>query len=383
MRILTVCSSTNVFGAEIVTLRLLEGFAENGHKLVAVTTKWTDGEFSRRLRKLQIRDLRVPLGTFAKPTSMRSIAWTMGALVGLPHLWLKWSQALRQFRPDVILFTSSRQAVWLYPWLRIYPSFLIEHAKIQTSISILRMYGALSRRLASFVAVSEFIGNHLLAMGIPQEKVHVIRNGIFSADERQRILSQVATKIRRSGGLLSLGIVGRVALDKGHRILFDAVHTLKRSGLNVTLNIFGDGHPDVVTSLKGYASRLNIEGACQWHGYHSNLSEIYLNFDVCVVPSLCDEAFGMVAVEAAAYGVPVIASKRGGLPEIVVDGKTGFLIDPEDPHDLAQKIKFLITTPERASSMGREGQRRIFGEFTQEQMTSGYEDFFRRFVAAQ
>src|SRR5436309_1044783 len=116
MRILTVCSSTKVFGAETVTLRLLEGFAENGHQLLAVTTKWTDGEFSRRLNHLGIRDIRMPIGAFAKPTSLRSITWTMNALIRLPHLWLKWSRTMRQFRPDVILFTSARQAVWLYPW---------------------------------------------------------------------------------------------------------------------------------------------------------------------------------------------------------------------------------------------------------------------------
>jgi glycosyltransferase involved in cell wall biosynthesis len=383
MRILSICSSYRVFGTETVTLRLLEGLAKRGHDQLAVTSTWTDGEFRRRLRTLKIEDVTLPLGAFGKPTSFRAVIWTANGLIRVPYLWWKWSQTLRRFQPDVILFTSFKQAVWLYPWLKAYPSFLVEHAKLQTSFSILKMYGVLGRRLASFVAVSEFIDRHLRGIGIPEKQVYVIRNGIFSADERQRILWEVGTRVRLSGHSPSLGIIGRVALDKGHRILFDAVRILKQSGTNVTINIFGDGDPEVIAALKRYAFKLSIEDRCHWRGYRSNLSEIYLNFDVCVLPSLCDEAFGMVAAEAAAYGLPVIASKRGGLPEIVIDGETGLLINPEDPHDLAQKIKYLVTTPERASSMGQKGQQRIFREFQQEQMVSGYEELFLRFVAAR
>jgi glycosyltransferase involved in cell wall biosynthesis len=383
MRILTVCSSYRVFGAETVTLRLLEGLAKRGHDQLAVTSTWTDGEFSRRLKTLKIEDVTLPLGAFGKPTSSRAIIWTTNGLIRVPYLWWKWSQTLRRFQPDVILFASFKQAVWLYPWLKAYPSFLVEHAKLQLSRSILKMYRVLSRRLVSFVAVSEFIGSHLRGIGIPEKQVHVIRNGIFSGDEQQRILSEVGTKVRRSGPSPSLGIVGRVALDKGHRILFDAVRILKESGTNVIINIFGDGDPEVVAALKRYAFKLNIEDRCHWRGYRSNLSEIYLNFDVCVVPSLCDEAFGMVAAEAAAYCVPVIASKRGALPEIVVDDETGLLTKSGDPHDLAQKIEFLVTTPEHASSMGQKGQQRIFREFTQEQMVSGYEELFLGSVSAR
>ena len=60
MRILTVCTSTNVFGAEIITLKMLEGFARAGHEQLAVTSTWTDGEFNRRLTKIAVPERRLP-----------------------------------------------------------------------------------------------------------------------------------------------------------------------------------------------------------------------------------------------------------------------------------------------------------------------------------
>lgn len=88
---------------------------------------------------------------------------------------------------------------------------------------------------------------------------------------------------------------------------------------------------------------------------------------MAVVPSLL-EPFGLVAIEAMAYGRPVVASRTGGLAEIVVDGETGRLVPPGDPQALAQALEELLGDPRRALWMGEAGRLRFESLFTLERM---------------
>jgi glycosyltransferase involved in cell wall biosynthesis len=88
------------------------------------------------------------------------------------------------------------------------------------------------------------------------------------------------------------------------------------------------------------------------------LPQLYEKADICVFPSVWPEPFGRVAVEAMAAGKPVIASRVGGLKDIVVDGKTGFLVKPGDADELAKKINILLDNPKLRDSMGKNGRER-------------------------
>ena len=88
---------------------------------------------------------------------------------------------------------------------------------------------------------------------------------------------------------------------------------------------------------------------------------------VFVLPSR-SEGLGLVAVEAMAAGRPVVASCTGGLPEVVVDGETGLLVEPEDPVALARAIRMLLADPDRAARMGAAGRQRVRERFSAERM---------------
>jgi starch synthase len=103
--------------------------------------------------------------------------------------------------------------------------------------------------------------------------------------------------------------------------------------------------------------------------------------DVTVVPSLT-EPFGLVAIEAMACGKPVIASRVGGLQEIVVDRVTGLLVPPGDPIALAGAIRELLGHPAEAARMGEEGRRRYEALFSQERMTERWEAHYERLLAS-
>jgi len=85
--------------------------------------------------------------------------------------------------------------------------------------------------------------------------------------------------------------------------------------------------------------------------YEESIDNIYPNIDVCIVPSNVKEAFGRVVVEANSFGVPVIGSSRGGIPEIIINNKTGLLFDIEDQRDLLEKMLFFINNPDVIRSM--------------------------------
>lgn len=374
MRILAVCTSTQVFGAEIATLRLLEALSRRGNTVYAITSTWTNGDFASRLEKLGIPYTAIPIGAFAKPKSFRAIKWTLDGLLHAPVMWKRWRKVLRQFRPDVVLLTSFRYAVWLFPWLECYRTFLVEHSAIKPTRSIRVAYALIANRLHGFVAVSEFIAQHLAAIGVSEKQISVISNGVFTSEE-QKILETRQPKVTNG---VRIGIVGQISEQKGHLCLLEAIASLRAKGLRFELWVFGNGEHSFIQKFNALATNRGVERDCHFLGYKNDRSEVFSQIDICVVPSVCCEAFGLVAAEAGGYCLPVVASNRGGLPEIVVDSKTGFLVDPENAQELAGGLERLIRDSKLRETFGRNGRRRVFNNFSNDGMIRRYEELFRR-----
>ena len=378
MKILSVCSNFRVFGAETITLKMLEGFKQRGHQQLAVTSIWSaDGEFSRRLAVLGIPELQLPLGTITKRVAPRQMWWMANTLAGLPFAWLKWARLLRRFQPDVLVFTSSRLCLLLYPWLDRCPSFLIEYTNIQASRSNWHLYRMLSHKLTKFVAVSDFMRAHLQQCGAPPEKIAVVKSGAFSEGQRHIEANHPTALVLENGQIPRLGIVGQVAPDKGHDCFIEAVGILKERGIEVKVHVFGTGIRDYVSTLKEKIHKKGLAGQWQWMGYERDKAKIFRAIDICVVPSCFGDPFPTVAMEAGVYGLPVVARRAGGLPEIVQDGVTGWLVEPNTPKQLAERIAWLIREPSRAREMGFAGSKRVLECFTVEKMVTEFESLFR------
>lgn len=368
MRILTVCSSYRVFGAEIITLKMLEGFKNAGHAQLAITSIWTDGEFSRRLAETGVTEKQLPFGALSIRLRLEPMLWTVDMVARLPSLWKGWRQAVRDFQPDVILFSSWRHPLAVYPWLGKTPAFLIEHANLDFTKTRHRLYALLARRLSGFIAVSQFTGCHLSQFGIPPEKIHVIQNGRFSRSDISFIES-TATPVLLPDRKPCVGIVGQICPSKGHGILLEAMNLLRKENIEVDTRAFGTGDPSYVGHLSEKIQEYGLANSWRWMGYETRLDFIYRDLDICVVPS-ASEAFSLVAAEAGAFARPVVASRVGGVPEVVLDGETGLLVKPGDARELATKIRWLLENPEIARQMGVAGRERVFANFSQEKMVS-------------
>lgn len=101
---------------------------------------------------------------------------------------------------------------------------------------------------------------------------------------------------------------------------------------------------------------------------------------VCVVPSR-SEAFGRVNIEAMAAGTPVVASGVGGIPEIVRDGQDGFLVPPDNPQALADKLRLILSDPALRAAMGQSARQRFLDCFEQQANVARQADWFEALVA--
>jgi glycosyltransferase involved in cell wall biosynthesis len=216
------------------------------------------------------------------------------------------------------------------------------------------------------VGVSPFVARYLRrTLRIPRRKVVMINNGLApgSPTDPQRV-----AQIRRELGLMPADLViGTVSrLSEWHKRVSDAVRAtalLAEAHPNLKLIVVGEG-PDE-QALRTLAAELGIADRVKFAGYQPDTRPFYDCMDVFVhVPS--SEAFGLVLVEAMFAGLPVVASRVGGIPDIVVDGATGFLVDRYDPVQTAEAVGKLLDQPDLRARFGRAACARAEENYSQE-----------------
>lgn len=190
-----------------------------------------------------------------------------------------------------------------------------------------------------FAAVSKFMANKFEnLLGI--SNINVIYNGI-------EIQTSIRAKTSKTNEL-KVGYLGRISEEKGIDVLLDAIKMLDFA---VTLQIAGAGSSDYINSLSKMLPN-NIE----FIGKVNVPTDFLSNLDVLVVPSKWDEPFGRVSIEAQMVGVPVIVADRGGLPETVDEGVSGFIVEP-DAQQIAEKLDLLAKDHEIRRKMGEHAKQ--------------------------
>ncbi|RUX96612.1 MULTISPECIES: glycosyltransferase family 4 protein [unclassified Mesorhizobium] len=158
---------------------------------------------------------------------------------------------------------------------------------------------------------------------------------------------------------------------KGTEVLIRAIALLKSSGIPVGLDVYGDGPLRIW--LEDLSKKLQVDDLAVFHGRTDRPEACLSRALAAVVPSII-EPFGMVAIEAMAIGTPVIASRAGGLPEIIEDGVSGLLFNAADHVDLASKIRELIEDTEKKDRIGAEGRNRVLALFDGRKSIAEFEE---------
>jgi len=211
-------------------------------------------------------------------------------------------------------------------------------------------------------------------------RVTCIRNGI---DLKERS-SQTDRRLTRKElgidpGTHVIGTVCRLTSVKGLPYLLMAAENLLRQGMKVKVLIVGEG--DIRNELETQARDLGISEDVVFAGHREDTDDLLRAMDIFVLPSL-SEGIPMALLEAMASSRPVIASRVGGIPEVIDDGVEGFLIEPMDIHGLANRCLQLIQAPDSAKRMGEKARQRVEQDFSAESMASKVTMLYRELLAA-
>lgn len=201
----------------------------------------------------------------------------------------------------------------------------------------------------SVIAISDFVKNNLTMVGVDEKKINTIHNPAPKWEDKAK---------RCKENKIILFAPGRLEDYKGFHVLLKAMKNVVQKNKNVRLIITGSGSYE--DELKRLTDRLNLNDHVEFTGNISfdNIKNLYFNSDIVVFPSIWPESFGRVSIEAMAAGKPVIASRIGGIPE-VVSKDVGILVKPDDVDELTKAIIKLINSPSLRREMGEHGRKLV------------------------
>lgn len=357
IKLLIISTSTKVFGAEENMLNIIKHLNNsNDYVLHTLISGWSDGLFENKLKEFGFNNFsKIKLGWIYKS----KIFWTLDSLINYIPAYLKYIRLQYSFKPDIVFINSYRHLFLLYPLLKC-PIVLRVQDQISSDNQTKFIFNKTKSKITEYLAVSNFIKEDLIKCGIDKNKIVVIHNGIDS-NTNFTFTRQLANKIR-------IGIVGQVNPRKGHHILIKALSILKKEGYNFVLKIFGSGSEEYIKELKQIIAEYNLDNAVEWKGFVADKNLIYNEIDLAVCPAVLPEAFGLTAIEPALYKIPVITSDIGAFPEIIKEGKNGFMFRNEDYLDLIKRLKYFLDNNAEFQKIGNSGYNYVFENFNTEKM---------------
>jgi glycosyltransferase involved in cell wall biosynthesis len=268
----------------------------------------------------------------------------------------------------------------LYPCIPWVCSIHDIYSKSWSGSWTLALFNRVWQRSDALIAISQAVKDWLVQeRHIPFTKVTVIHYGIEA--ERYRHLS---TDFQDSGNAREgqvIGAIGRLEPRKGHAILIRAMPGVLQQVPQASLLIAGHDPWKYGQVLKAAIAGLDLKQQVQLLGFRDDVPGFLQTLDVFALASH-SEGFGQVIIEAMAAGKPVVASKIPTLMEIVVEGETGLLVEPENPKAFAEAICWLLTHPHEARAMGKRGQERVRSHFSAERMAAQTLAIYRELLGA-
>jgi glycosyltransferase involved in cell wall biosynthesis len=252
---------------------------------------------------------------------------------------------------------SRRPLVWILHDIVTDPAFSATNRRASL---------AFARLFAKLVAVnSEETGRAFIEAGGEADKVRIVYNGFDPAKAKPHD-PDVAARLRAELGLGPqplVGLFGRLSEWKGQHVFLDALAAME----GVQAVIVGGalfGQEAYEARIREQASRLGLDGRVRFLGFRSDVPELMASMDVVAHTSIVAEPFGRVVVEAMMCGRPVVATRGGGVTEIIRDGETGLLVPPGDASALAAALGTILSDPALAQRLGQSGREDVSDRFS-------------------
>jgi glycosyltransferase involved in cell wall biosynthesis len=235
------------------------------------------------------------------------------------------------------------------------------------------------RRMDAVVCVSKAQAEKVLAAGVAESKCIVIRNAIgeeafVGADAEKR--AEMERWFARPPRWI-IGAAGRLSPEKGFGVFAQTAQLVLRERPDAGFVLFGDG--PLRSELEQMISTKGLRDRFVFAGFRDDLSPWLPNLDLHVMSSFT-EGLPVILLEASAAGITTVATNVGGIPEVIEDGKSGFLVSPGDASSLARQIVRLIDESGLRQSMGDTARETVRRYFSFANMSRAYHDLFRGLI---
>lgn len=233
-------------------------------------------------------------------------------------------------------------------------------------------FGGFLSKLDLFVANSKETGRSFVEAGLG-ERLEVIHNFINPEDFKAK---PVSWPFEESSPVI--GFVGVLHPIKGIEYFIQAIPAVLEKHPSARFVIVGgEKEKGFLKKLQSLCQQLKIEKIVHFAGHSTNIPGVMASLDMLVVPSL-DEPFGYINIEAGASGVPVIASRVGGIPEIIIDEETGYLVEAKNSEQISSRICKLLEKPNLRAAIGQAARKRVVENFSPEPSLKKWEKVFSR-----
>ncbi len=226
------------------------------------------------------------------------------------------------------------------------------------------------------LTVSSSIRETLAKAGVKPSMIEVVYEGVDLA----WIDRQHTEPITQPGQAPIVGTVAHMSPEKGHTDLLDAIVRLRAEFPRAHFYLVGDGHQKA--TLMERTIRLGIQDRVTFTGFRTDSEALMTQFDIFCLPSL-SEGLSSAILAAMASRLPVVSTSVGGIPELVLDGVTGFLVPPRDSARLAVTLAKLLEDSDLRRKMGQAGRQRIEQQFTVQQKLDATENSYRQLLLAK
>jgi glycosyltransferase involved in cell wall biosynthesis len=360
MRILQVISSSRTSGAEKHLVVLSEWLRRRGHEVTAVCPP--GGWLPEQLRGAGIPAIELPMHG----------ARSSGSILALRRL-------AREREVDVI-HTHLTRATYLG-----YFAGALSRVPVISTVHVLTRdfaYRWLPRANHSFIAVSDYLRDRLIARGVPEARVHTVYNGTdFTAEDQ--LVPASSLSVRAELGLPAdaelVGQIGRVDSFKGAPLLVRSAREVVSQRPHAYFAFVGHAEPGVQQALWELATKDGVDDRFRFTGVRNDVPRLMGAMDVVTLPSI-NEACSMAIIEAMTMGKPVVATRAGGNLELVADGATGILVE-RTSEALAAAINDMLGDPARRLLMGMAAEQRANTLFTAQVMAQNMERVYHRILS--
>jgi glycosyltransferase involved in cell wall biosynthesis len=384
IRVLRVIARLNVGGPALHVAYLTEGLAERGYDTTLVAGSLAQGEESMAHVARQRGARIVTLPHLARQVS------PLNDLLAVRHL----AKLIRAERPQILhTHTAKAGAVGRLAALLAgdaRPPIVVHtfHGHVLRGYfnpfatlafrTLERWLAAVTTRL---IAVSPEVRDDLVRLGVaPREKFSVIRLGI-ELDERVGADGETRRETRRRMGIgpdaFVVGWVGRMTAVKRTDDVLLAFKGVLDRGVDAWLCLIGDG-PDR-QRLERRAHELGVVRRCLFVGYQDDVAPYYEAIDALLLPS-ANEGTPVSVIEALAAERPTVATRVGGVPDVVREGVDGYLVDVGDADTLAERLVELAGDPDKRDAMGREGRRRVLERYAVDRLVDDIDALYRELL---